>query len=381
MSRGTEHRYQSTSGTLSRRLRLVDADFPPPERRKIAVLYVEDDTDDIYLLGHQLRMMPSFDVDFVHASTPADARFEVTQRSYDVVLCDFWLGSETTIPLIDELKSNCAQTPIVLVSSLENDDIELIGRRAGADGFVAKGDLTSASLDRVFNTLLPVSPAPVSRPEGAAAWLRGLMESLDRARALLPPPNGDDDDSLRLREFMDEILGRSDATRQDVMEKLAGLERATRDGAGVTRIDAAAYVTDAVRKQSLRARGGATFQFRAPLIPIMLEASPTLFGDTIDGFFAEAGDLLEDGISVSAGLRIEAGHLLVSLSAGVWEAPEIRGDLSIVEAAAIERRFLIETLARACGGTVAFGEDALATDEGEVARLEIPLRLDAAQSN
>lgn len=380
MGYNTEHQPPAPgSEPIRRHLRVVGADAPHAVREKIAVLYVEDDDDDIFLLGHQLAGLGSFDVDFVHASTLAEARSAIERRRFDVIFCDFWLDSETSIPLIAELKAAAGAVPVVLVSSLENDDIELIGRRAGADGFVAKADLTAASLERIFSTLLRPreggSGAGERTDGGAAAWLRALLRSLDRVHAAsalaMAEKNGEAD---RLADFLYEILGNSEELRADIRDKLAGLERATAAGSATARFDAIPYLAHAVRRQATRARGTAAIGFRAPILPVQIETNATLFGDLVDGFMAEAGELVEAGRPVDIGLAVGGGLMTVWLTADARvPAGTERGD--IAEAAANERRFLVETLARAIGGRLAFAGDADADDLGDaLARLEVPLR-------
>lgn len=302
----------------------------------------------------------------------------IARHRFDVVLCDFWLGSETTIPLIDELKSAIMPCPVVLVSSLENEDIELIGRRAGAAGFVAKADISAATLDRVFNTLLPTEETGAAEAvpgRGVARWLRALLRSLDRVHAASTLALADDETARSVQELMEDIVSNSSEIRSDIMDKLAGLERATRQGSGVRRFDAVPYFADAIRGIASRATSGADAEFNTPAVPIMIESSPALFGDLIQGFFAEAAEELAAGRSVTIAPFVVEGQLEVEI---VAVAPLDRTSLPApaeeqdarVAATADARRFVVETLARASGGEASFTPDAT-----RIARLSIPLRV------
>lgn len=368
------------SGRPAPRLQLVEDGADAPQRRPITVLYVEDDADDVFLLGRHLDRLPSFQVEYAHAPSLSAARAMMARHRFDVVLCDFWLGCETTIPLIDELKMSIAPCPVVLVSSLENDDIELIGRRAGAAGFVAKADLSAASLDRIFSTLLPpeAEPAPAEPTGGGIArWLRALLRSLDRVHASSTLAVDGDDLDADARALFAEIAYNSGEIRGDIMDKLAGLERATRQGASAFRFDAVPYVVDAVRVLESRAAGVVPVVFHAPSLPIVVEASPTLFGDLIQGFFAEAIEQVSAGRGVAVSPFVIDGCLEVDLAAYpagavTADGAETDADAEKTRAAAEARRFLVETLARACGGTASFAhpEDPAAS----IGRLRIPLR-------
>lgn len=357
------------------RLQVVDNGTGVPQRRPITVLYVEDDADDVYLLGRHLESLPNFHVEFAHAPTLSAARAMTARHRFDVVLCDFWLGSETTIPLIDELKGAVVPSPVVLVSSLENEDIELIGRRAGAAGFVAKADLSPATLDRVFNTLLP--PEDDGRRAqpgtGVARWLKALLRSLDRVHAASTLALADDDTAKGVQELMADIVSNSSEIRNDIMDKLAGLERLTRQSSGARRFDAVPYFADAVRAALTRCRDGAEIAFTQPAMPVMVDSNPAIFADLIQGFFAEAVDQVAAGRSVSVVPFVVDGQLEVEVvalrPALAVDAPSDEDGARAV-AAAEARRFLVETLARACGGEASFDPDG----GPMVARLVIPLR-------
>jgi CheY-like chemotaxis protein len=360
------------------RLHLVGRDGAVADRRPIGVLFVEDDDEDVFLLRRHLGALPSFAVDFTHAPSVDEARSLLIRQRFDVILCDFWLGSETTVPLIDELRLAGKASPVVLVSSLENDDIELIGRRAGAAGFVPKADLSAAALDRIFNTLLPqeTMDIPAGPEPSAATWLKVLMRSLDQARATVGRA-GREGESLPSGGMLGQTAA-SEAIRRDIVATLFRLEQATRGGApALARFDAVPLLVDAVDRI---AAAGAPVDFVAPAMPIIVEASPTLFGDLVQGFLSEAADVASDGSAVAVAPSVRGGNLVLEIAGPT--APSTRrdpppdGDEAARAAAAAEtRRFLVETLARAAGGAVDFAAPGTTPCPGTPARLEVPLRV------
>ncbi len=373
-----DHRSGGLGGLRpSGRLQVVSGSTFAPARRAISVLYVEDDADDVYLLGRQLEHLSSFQAEYVHTPTLSAARSMLARHRFDIVLCDFWLGSETTIALIDELKSSMASCPVVLVSSLENDDIELIGRRAGAAGFVAKADLSAASLERIFSTLLNADEtnADVAPDSGGVSqWLKALLRSLDRVHAASALAKREPDAELSdAHAMLDYILSNSAEIREDVIDKLAGLQRATRAGATTMRFDAVPYLIDAVRALGAKGKCAGAVEFTAPLVPILIETSPTTFGDLLQGFFAEATDFVAAGTGVRVLPSVRSGFLHLEMLADPLTSSEPADGEARTQAAAAARRFLIETLARASGGLADFADDAPKC--GLAGRLQIPLRL------
>ena len=335
--------------TSARRLRVVGASDAAVARRTITVLHVGDTPEDTFLIGRLVAALPSFSATFVAAGTHEAALSALSRARCDVVLCEFWMAGQTTMALIDDIKA-AADVPVILVSALDNDDIELIGRRAGADGLLTKSDLAVATLDRVFSTLLPRRPAP---RRDAASMLRALMSDLYAAGLALRPDGGG------------ERPAEQAARRAALSRSIADLEAASRFGAGVQRFDAIPFFVDAVKKQDLRAETGGAVRFLTPLLPLPIETSPTLYADLVEGFLAEAGEAAANGGVAMVSLKAAAGRLVATVY--VSGGQTVAGGAEI-RAAAAERRLLIEGLARACGGTVAFS-----AKEGHI--LDVPLRL------
>ncbi len=356
------------------RLTVVGATDRPQALRPLTVLYVEDDADDVFLMRRHLAKSAHFQVELVHASTLDTARTLTAEHAYDVVFCDFWLGGDTTVPLIDEL-ARATDAAVVLVSSLENEDIELIGRRAGAAGFVAKDDLSAAALDRILNTLLPagvVADAVDARQAGGVGpWLRALMRTLDAAG----PVVGATTDEAFAGRFIADLSAVDGSLRGDVIDRLADLDRASRRG-GPVRFDAVPYLTDAVA--TLRVRGGraARIDFLAPYLPVPLVANPAIFTDLLHGFFVEALDLVRAGRPLVVTPQVVSGALLVRMTADTapHRAPVDGSEAARTRAAADARRMLVETLAQAAGGHCGFG----APSAPFAAILSVPLRPPAA---
>ncbi|WP_181703755.1 response regulator [Chthonobacter albigriseus] len=368
MSGPSEHRTPEGPG----RVHLVDR-HGPQKRRPIAVLCVEDDADDAHLMGRHLAALGGFAAEVAYAPSLSVARAMLDRHRFDVVICDFWLGDSTSIPLIDQIRLEARACPVVLVSSLENDDIELIGRRAGAAGFVAKADLSAHALERVFVTLLAGDDArPAAVPgAGVGPWLRALLRSLDRVHAAstLALASGTDDAAAAARGFLSDIVANSSEIRSDVIDKLAGLERATRRTGQPVRFDVVPFLADAERLLRDRAADESAVSFLVPAMPLLVESSPSLFGDLMQGFFAQALDAVARGDAVTVAPSIEDGCFRLDLSVRdggrTGQAADER-----VAAAADTRRFLVETLAKATGGSFTDG----VVDGGRVAHLSVPLR-------
>lgn len=339
----------ATDGTSeARRLRLVGAPGVDGSPRAITVLHVGDTPDDTFLIGQLVRLLPSFTTTFVAAGTREAALSALRRHPCDIVLCDLLMGGRTTVPLIDEIKT-LTGLPVVLTSPLDGDDVELIGRRAGADGLLAKADLAVPTLDRVFRTVLP----PASAAKSVAATLKALIADLYAVGLTLRPE--------RPRDDADDL-----AARRRIERDLYDLDQASRDGAGVERFDAVPSFADAARRLRQRAANGGRLDFVEPRLPILIETAPTLLSDLVDGFLAEAGETLSSGGHVTLSLSVERGRLTARLLSSRRAAA--RADAA-QRAVTAERRHLVERLALAASGAVGFGS--------REHRLMVPLRLRA----
>lgn len=146
------------SGGTSRakRFRIVPNGAEGLARRSISVLIIEDDPEDLFLLRRYLSVLTAFAADVHSVDTLVEARRLVCEHSYDIIFCDFWLNNESSVPFIQDLASLTNGCPIALLSSSSRTELELIARRAGANGYLAKSDICAARLHQVISSLLGI---------------------------------------------------------------------------------------------------------------------------------------------------------------------------------------------------------------------------------
>lgn len=121
--------------------------FTRADRPSLSILLVDDDEVDAKYLRWLLGSMGRFAVEVVRARSVIEARAIAAENSFDVYLVDFWLNHETSIALIGEISASRPEAAILLLTSLDSSDIEDLGLRAGAQGFLAKSDLTEKALE------------------------------------------------------------------------------------------------------------------------------------------------------------------------------------------------------------------------------------------
>lgn len=112
------------------------------------VLVVDDDDVDREAVVRLLSIIePSVHLD--QQSSLQGCLSSVEEESYDCILLDYRLGSETGLALLEHLRQSAAcDTPVIMLSSMEDEKLMLSCLQAGAQDYLLKGDLNRAQLAR-----------------------------------------------------------------------------------------------------------------------------------------------------------------------------------------------------------------------------------------
>ena len=112
----------------------------------IATLILEDDVDHADLLQLALGRLPELKFDIVHCSTITEADKLITQRDFDVVFADYWLGGETCESFLDLLRTRGGSPAVVVTTSANDEYVAASVTRAGAHRYLRKTDLSGPLL-------------------------------------------------------------------------------------------------------------------------------------------------------------------------------------------------------------------------------------------
>jgi signal transduction histidine kinase len=115
-------------------------------QRPIRVLLVEDDEDDYQLTRDLLREMEKqrFTLDWV--ATFEDAVEAMDRQKYDVYLVDYRLGVHNGLELLTQ--ADCKGVPVILLTGLDDWDVDIQAAKAGAADYLVKGKIEPALLER-----------------------------------------------------------------------------------------------------------------------------------------------------------------------------------------------------------------------------------------
>lgn len=116
---------------------------------QIRILLLEDDFDDYRLFEKKLRDHEQ-DFEITWVDTLSKAIQELTSATYDVILSDLSLPDSSGTPTITSLNDVRDNVPIIVFTSLEDDDVEKNLIEAGAQDYLVKGELDGRDMAKAI---------------------------------------------------------------------------------------------------------------------------------------------------------------------------------------------------------------------------------------
>ena len=105
--------------------------------RTLRVLFVEDDVNDLELSMRELREA-GWDLDWMHVDSTDALRVALADRPWDVVVCDYRLGSFEAPEALRIVREVDEDLPFIVVSGTVGEEIAAELMRLGAHDFVMK---------------------------------------------------------------------------------------------------------------------------------------------------------------------------------------------------------------------------------------------------
>jgi PAS domain S-box-containing protein len=118
------------------------------ENIPIKILIIDDDEEDYFLTSQYIKKIrgKEFIIDWCYRYKEAlDA---IVEARYDIYFIDYYLGAKTGLELMKEaLEQNCEQ-PLILLTGMGNQKIDLEAMQAGAYDYLVKLELNTEKLER-----------------------------------------------------------------------------------------------------------------------------------------------------------------------------------------------------------------------------------------
>ncbi len=115
---------------------------------KIKVLILDDDYDDIFLIEDAIGDIVDSNYDVVTTQSPDEASDILGRSEIDVVLCDHLMGQVTGIEFITGQRKKGVDTPIILLTGMNDRSTDDAALAAGASDFISKINIQPDTLDR-----------------------------------------------------------------------------------------------------------------------------------------------------------------------------------------------------------------------------------------
>lgn len=120
----------------------------PSSPKKIRTLIIEDDEDDYLLTTDVLSDIEGTSYDVVWFSEAHDPESIFQSGEFDVALVDFQIGEWSGVDLIERAKSLGFQAPLILLTGLQEREVDIAATQAGAADYLCKGQISPQILER-----------------------------------------------------------------------------------------------------------------------------------------------------------------------------------------------------------------------------------------
>ena len=114
------------------------------------ILLIEDDDEDALLLKKVLARHPLTRYDTTWEPSYETGLVELLTGKYDLCLVDYRLGTENGIDLVKAARRNNYTGPIILLTGVNEPEIDILALQAGADDYITKGQLHGELLHRII---------------------------------------------------------------------------------------------------------------------------------------------------------------------------------------------------------------------------------------
>ncbi|MEQ8784966.1 MAG: SpoIIE family protein phosphatase [Pirellulaceae bacterium] len=114
----------------------------------IRVLLVDDDPDSLPLTRVLLRKQRDIAYDLEWAGGYQQGLTALCSGRHDVCLLDYRLGARDGLDLLREAVAAGCGVPVIMLTGLGDDDLDILALQHGATDYLAKGEVTGPSLER-----------------------------------------------------------------------------------------------------------------------------------------------------------------------------------------------------------------------------------------
>ncbi len=112
----------------------------------IKILMVEDNPGDARLITEMLKETSELDFDVSHVVRLDEGLEYLVTKEFDVIFLDLCLPDSRGIETLNVMNYNAHDTPIIVLSGLEDEIFAVSAVRKGAEEYLVKGEIDSQTL-------------------------------------------------------------------------------------------------------------------------------------------------------------------------------------------------------------------------------------------
>ena len=121
---------------------------PLKMKKPIKVLVIDDDKEDFTIIQDLFSKIKSSEFTPSWSPTYADAIKQIARKKHDIYLVDYRLGAENGLELITEALKMGVDVPLLLLTGLNDIEIDKRAMKAGASDYLVKDLLSPSLLER-----------------------------------------------------------------------------------------------------------------------------------------------------------------------------------------------------------------------------------------
>ncbi|MEM9733306.1 MAG: EAL domain-containing protein [Pseudomonadota bacterium] len=120
------------------------------QTQNLNVLILDDDPDDAFLVQDQFMDMADGGYTVEIAHNWDIARHDLKAGDFDVLLCDYRLGAISGLEVIEMIRAEGIDLPVILLTGVGTPELDNRALEAGAADFLAKDELSPTLIDRTI---------------------------------------------------------------------------------------------------------------------------------------------------------------------------------------------------------------------------------------
>jgi len=119
------------------------------DEKKIELLLIEDNIHDARLFSENLINNYYNEFEITHTSNVKTGIENISQKSFDIIVADLNLPDSSGINTFYEIKKKSGNTPVIILSGMNDSNLTLESIRSGAQDYIYKGNYEGDFIYRV----------------------------------------------------------------------------------------------------------------------------------------------------------------------------------------------------------------------------------------